>query len=421
MNETHQKNNEHDIRNILIATADDPWKGGGVGGKHTHIRLLIKGLSEVGVKTDLATVKETVSFRCMRLYPGSIKHRILRSPRQVRYERYVSRYSDELLRSLLKRINDSHEIVNPHDVIAVKGALDAYERKGREPPPIVLTLHGYYSREACSVGEMPEESPQYERAMALERAMYEKTSRIVCVDSRIRRYVLDEADICDSRVTVLANAVDTSGFVPIEDMKKNALRSSLGLPEDRLMILCPRRLVPKNGVLYAVSAMKQVVKSVPDALLILAGSGPQRREIESTAKSLGLENNVLFSGSIPHDKIGGFYSASDIVLVPSILSSGVEEATSLSMLEGMACGKPVIVTNVGGLKETVVDGKTGIIVPDKDADAIAAAAVRLWNDKELANDLGVGARLYIERNHSYRVHTERMLEQCRLALETRHR
>lgn len=420
MQETLQNADGPIVRNILIASVDDPWKKGGVGGKHTHIRLLMKGLSEMGARVDLATVKESASFRYTKLYPGSVKHRILRSTRQVRYERYVNRYSDELFRSLLKEINDSREIVNPHDVISAKGVLDAYKSKGREPTPMVLTLHGYYTREACSVGEIPEESPQYERAMALERAMYEKASRIVCVDSRIRRYVLDEVDIDGSRVTVLANAVDTSTFVPLEDVKKNARRSSLGLPEDRLMILCPRRLVPKNGVVYAVNAMKQVVKSVPDALLVLAGNGPQRREIESTTKKLGLENNVLFGGSIPHDKIVGFYSASDIVLVPSTLSSGVEEATSLSMLEGMACGKPVIVTNVGGLKDTIVDGKTGIIVPDKDADAIAAAAVRLWNDKELANDIGVGARLYVELNHSHTEHAGRMLEQYRLALGARH-
>lgn len=416
MQKTVQEEKGASVRNVLIASVDDPWKRGGVGGKHTHIRLLMKGLDALGVKADLATVKETPPFRYLRLYPGSAKHRVLRSSRAVRFERYMNRYSSELLKSLLGEIDDSHEVVNPHDVVSAKAVLEAYIKENREVPPTVLTLHGYYSREACSVGEMPEDSPQYERAMALERSMYDRAARIVCVDSRIRRYILDEVVMDESKITVLPNAVDTMKFVPLEDVRKNARRSSLGLPEDRLMILCPRRLVPKNGVVFAVRAMTHVVKSVPDALLVLAGDGPQRREIESTTRKLGLKNNVLIAGSIPHDRIEGFYSASDVVLIPSILSSGVEEATSLSMLEGMACGKPVIVTNVGGLKETVVDGKTGIIVPDKDPEAIAAAAVRLWTDRSLANDLGVGARIQVERNHSHSVHAKKMLEQYRLAL-----
>jgi glycosyltransferase involved in cell wall biosynthesis len=111
-----------------------------------------------------------------------------------------------------------------------------------------------------------------------------------------------------------------------------------------------------------------------------------------------------------------YFAAADAIVIPSVLSAGVEEATSLSMLEGMACGKPVIVTAVGGLKETVRDGATGLIVPPADPPAIAAAALRLLSDPELRARIGVSARKYVEDHHSYTAHAKLVLAEYDLAL-----
>jgi len=98
-----------------------------------------------------------------------------------------------------------------------------------------------------------------------------------------------------------------------------------------------------------------------------------------------------------------------------VLSAGVEEATSLSMLEGMATGKPVIVTDVGGLKETVKHGETGLIVKQADPRAIARAIEELMEDKNLGLRLGAAARDYVQESHSYLTHARGILAECERA------
>lgn len=113
-----------------------------------------------------------------------------------------------------------------------------------------------------------------------------------------------------------------------------------------------------------------------------------------------------------------YYQCADIVVIPSVPSQGVEEATSLSMLEGMACAKPVMVTDIGGLKETVVDGSNGYMVSAGDPEGIAHAAVRIFDDKEGSEAVAQNALLYVRREHSHTVHARKVLDQYRLALDT---
>jgi glycosyltransferase involved in cell wall biosynthesis len=254
------------------------------------------------------------------------------------------------------------------------------------------------------------------RIQEIERRAYRNAWRIVCVDSRIKDYVTSEFEIDPGLVSVLPNAIDTDGFSETTPSERKAARSKLRLPEDLKIVLCSRRMVPKNGVPFAVEAMKFVKSTQPEAILVLAGDGPERGSVEQVIQNEHLENEVRLAGSVPHAQIADYYAASDIVLVPSIKSEGVEEATSLSMLEGMSCAKPVIVTNVGGLKETVKDGETGLVVQQSSPEAIANAIDRLLKDPTLASRLGKAAREYVKKNHSYTTHAKRMLTEYEQAV-----
>jgi glycosyltransferase involved in cell wall biosynthesis len=277
--------------------------------------------------------------------------------------------------------------------------------------PVVLTLHGYLAWEAASDRELTEGSDQYNRFLELEKLSHRIAWRIVCVDTRIRDHVLSLGCIEAPRVTVLPNAVDTETFRPPTGAQMRGARERLGLPKDSPVLLCPRRLVPKNGVDRAILAMKTVAKSRPDAILLVAGDGPQMREMQGLVAREGLAANVRLLGSVPHDRILEHYFSSDIVVIPSVISSGVMEATSLSMLEGMATSRPVIVTNIGGLKETVTDGKNGLVVEQGDPGAIASAALALLDDPSKAASLGSAAREHVEKHHSKTAHAKRMLEE----------
>jgi glycogen(starch) synthase len=402
---------EKRVRRVLIVSMDDPWKRGGVGGKHTHIRLLARGLKTAGVECDVVSAKETASFKFLHLAPGSARRRMMRTHDQ-RYMHYSEQYSKQLAKNLRKHTLDA-DVVNAHDAMAADAVL---ELMGERQVPLVLTMHGYYSREAASDGEIRTGSPEFMRIQEIERRAYRNAWRIVCVDSRIKDYVTSEFEIDPGLVSVLPNAIDTDGFSATTPSERKAARSKLRLPEDLKIVLCSRRMVPKNGVPFAVEAMKFVKTAQPETILVLAGDGPERGSVEQVIQSEHLENEIRLVGSVPHAQIADYYAASDIVLVPSIKSEGVEEATSLSMLEGMSCAKPVIVTNVGGLKETVKDGETGLVVQQSSPEAIADAIDKLLKDPALATRLGKAAREYVKTNHSYTNHATRMLAEYERAV-----
>jgi glycosyltransferase involved in cell wall biosynthesis len=401
------------LSKALILTTDDPWKRGGVGGKHTHIRMLSEGLSQSGVRTDIVTVRETPAFRFLRLYPGALRRRVL-ATRDERYEHYSGQYGRQLARDLRGNALDQ-DVANPHDPASARCLDEAMRRKGVRLP-VVLTLHGYLTWEAASDGELTEGSPQYARSLELEKQVHHSAWRVVCVDTRIRDHVHTLSGIDGSRVTVLPNAVDTETFAPPTEAQRREARTRLGSSPTTPVILCPRRLVAKNGVDRAVLAMRSVAKVHPEAVLLVAGDGPQRREIEALVDGEGLARNVRLLGSIPHARILDHYISSDIVVIPSVVSSGVMEATSLSMLEGMATARPVVVTDIGGLKETVQDGRTGLVVRQGDPEAIASAVLDLLRDPARAKALGTAAREHVEKHHSKLAHAKRMLEEYRLAV-----
>jgi glycosyltransferase involved in cell wall biosynthesis len=396
---------------VLLLSMDDPAKGGGVGGKHTHIRLLAKGLEGLGVRTQIVSARATFGFKLLHLWPGAVRRRLMKR-QDKRYVHYNMQFAEQLRRNL-RRSADKADVVNPHDAMAET----VLREDGRfMETSVVLTLHGYYAREAASNGEISEGSPEYRMILEIEKEAYVHATRIICVDSRIKDYVLSDPDIRTTKVVAIPNAVDVDEFVPPTEEKRKACRSSLGIPGESLVLLCPRRLVPKNGVLYAVLSMRSLLEKNPNALLLVAGNGPERSSLETTAKEHGVKDRVRFVGSIPHDDVYQYYAAADVVVIPSILSAGVEEATSLSMLEGMACAKPVIVTSVGGLKETVRNGITGLVVEPANPEAIAEAAIRLAADPDLRMKLGSAARAHVVENNSYVAHAQSVLAEYEKAV-----
>jgi glycosyltransferase involved in cell wall biosynthesis len=114
-----------------------------------------------------------------------------------------------------------------------------------------------------------------------------------------------------------------------------------GYSKKDIIILVPRRLVPKNGVEYAIDAIKSI--SNGNVKLLIAGDGPLLAKLESKSDR---DERIQFLGAISYNEIDEYYKLSDIILIPSITSNNIQEATSISMLEGMACEKYVICSNI---------------------------------------------------------------------------
>lgn len=185
------------------------------------------------------------------------------------------------------------------------------------------------------------------------------------------------------RATYIPNGVDPQKFHP--KSSGNDIRDKLTRNSDEIIVLCPRRIVEKNGIIYLARAIPQIKEIYPPVRVVIVGSGDPRvkKEIIEQLSKDGNVEDVIFTGSIPNSQMPAYYSAADLVVLPSLI-----EATSIAGLEAMASGKPLVGTRVGGLPAIIDDGKTGILVNPRDPKELANAIGLLVQNPEMRRSMG---------------------------------
>jgi glycosyltransferase involved in cell wall biosynthesis len=290
-------------------------------------------------------------------------------------------------------------VIHAHDVLSMIAVQSMTQKK-------VLTLHGYFARENIEFAKKEEDREEiFPFLLQFEKEGMKDADHVITVDQRLKEYAMSEFNWPADKITVIHNAVDTNTFKPTTEKQQRELKRSMGFREDHHVVLVPRRLVEKNGVVYAVRALKILERR--DVDLVIAGDGPEREKIAAEA---GSDARIHFEGPVPHERIAPYYQMADIVLIPSVTSHGIQEATSLAMLEGMACGKIVICSNIGGMKEIIRNMENGILVEEKQPAATAKNTEKTIEDGELRAEIGRNAREYVVRNHSFTAHAARVAQ-----------
>ena len=386
---------------IFLTSVDNPYSDE-VGGKHTHLLLLEKGLKEIGCGVEyfyprppIDKLKNFAEGNNKNIKP--IKNFLKNS---VFYLFFLIKKNNEKL-SLIKDFLEEHnqfDVCNAHDVVAL---LAVRKFKGKK----VLTLHGYYARELISDIKNPIlRFFLFNYAFSLERRAIRIADSIIAVDDRIKEYLIAKFKYNPSDIHVVFNAVDTDAFSPISLDKQYKNRSKLGFSSQDFIALIPRRLVKKNVVIYAVQALGKIVDR--RIKIIVIGDGPEMDALKAYAQE---DRRLALLGLVPHKKINSYYLISDVVIVPSITTDGIQEATSISMLEGMSCGKVVICSKIGGMEQVINSGVNGILVEEKNSTAIATAITSLKDDVEKRASIAKNAREYVLKFHSYKKHAETIL------------
>ena len=209
-----------------------------------------------------------------------------------------------------------------------------------------------------------------------DRTALRHMDHVVAVSEAMRRTLIG-AGIAPKRIAVAPNAVDATIFRPGDGTR---LRKELSIEKDTLVIAAAGRLSPEKGHRYLVEGFAHVRSRLPCHLL-LAGDGPERPVLESLVLSLGLRTVTTFVGW--HSDVREVYWAADVVCLPSL-----REGMPNAVLEAMACGKPVVGSDVGGVRELLADNESGILVPPGDPQALARAVTRIVEDPELAERMG---------------------------------
>jgi D-inositol-3-phosphate glycosyltransferase len=202
------------------------------------------------------------------------------------------------------------------------------------------------------------------------------------------------------RIHTIPCGIDLSLFRPVD---RGPVRTRLGLPDDRPVLLWVGRLEKLKGVDILVSACAQLAER--DFILLIVGgddnAGELRAELEAQAEAEGVSANIRFEGAVAHDELPAYYSAADVVVVPSYY-----ESFGLVAVESLACGTPVVASRVGGLVSTVNDGVTGYLIPWRCPEPFAEKLEVLLNNPELRSNFNIAARKSVERYRWSRVGSE---------------
>jgi glycosyltransferase involved in cell wall biosynthesis len=248
--------------------------------------------------------------------------------------------------------------------------------------PLIITTHGrdvYVDPEAGAV------VPTLWYVRPFLRFALHQANRVIAVSRDCSHYAV-KAGACSNKVAVIRNGVDIERFSP-KEIDNEKIRQILGVSRSAKLILFVGSLAYYKGVDILIRSISDIVQNGNDIRVLIIGDGPEHDSLVGLRNSMGLEENIVFLGTLPNSELPRYYNECSVFVLPSR-----RESFGIAAIEAMACAKPVIGTKVGGLKEVIDDGKTGILVKPDNPKQLAEAIKRILNNDELATQLGDNAR-----------------------------
>ncbi|TFV58738.1 glycosyltransferase family 1 protein [Mycobacterium sp. PS03-16] len=219
--------------------------------------------------------------------------------------------------------------------------------------PLVVHFHGPWAAEALAVGHGRLNA---HAKYLVERLRYQGADRYVVLSRHFRDLLAERYRVPHDRIEIIAPGVDLARF-----------RAAEQPGEQRPTVLCVRRLVPRMGIDVLLEAWRGVSAQMPDARLVIVGSGPSEPALRAQARHGNLCGSVQFAGQVGDDQLADLYRSATLTVVPTLELEGF----GLAALESLAAGRAPVVTDCGGLPESVEDLDDSLIVPAGDAEALA--------------------------------------------------
>ena len=225
--------------------------------------------------------------------------------------------------------------------------------------------------------------------------------KIIAISNATKDYVLS-LGAKPSKVEVIYNGVDLARFRPITG-KREEMRKKLGIPQNAIVVLTVRRLVYKNGVDTLIDAANIAIKKNPRIVFLVVGKGPDMESVKLQDAQLGIEANFRLAGFVSDEDLPFYYNAADLFVLPS--KSG--EGLPLVALEAMACGLPVIATDVGGIREILMEDYGKLVLPNQ--PELLAKAILDFASVDFSSRKRE-LRAMVEKRFSWDANVERLVE-----------
>jgi phosphatidylinositol alpha-1,6-mannosyltransferase len=236
-------------------------------------------------------------------------------------------------------------------------------------------------------------------AHTMIRRMTARASRVPVMCSEFIARTVRTAVPPGVPVSVLYPGANIDTFRP--DLVAGDLRERYGIG-DRPLAVCVSRLVARKGQDVLIRGMRDVQRRVPDAALLIVGGGPHEQRLRALAAEAP-PSSVFFAGQVSEAELPRYYAVGDVFAMPCRTRLGGLEVEGWGnvFIEAAACGKPVVVGDSGGARESLVDGETGLLVNGNDPAQVAGAVADLLGDPELARKMGDAGRERVVRDHHW--------------------
>lgn len=247
---------------------------------------------------------------------------------------------------------------------------------------------------ALAVGENVPHNPHSVPTDIHKRLVNSRVDGVTATTTQGKRALIHEG-VAPSSVAVVPNAVDTEAFRP-----RSVSPSDAGLPDrfdGTLTILFVHRLCEQKGTPYLLDAFETFSEGRDDVSLVLTGTNDLDRE---TYARVDERDDVEHIEWYPYEDMGALYSAADVCVLPSVTMERNEEQFGMAVIEAMACGRPTVVTNVGGLPHVVEAGETSLVVEERSSRSLVEAFERLSGDPDLRGRLGDRARDHVRETYA---------------------
>jgi len=332
-----------------------------------------------------AAVEEVDGLRFYRTPPATGRLAGLPLAREFALMRQLEARIDEVAREIRPDIIHAHS--------PVLNALPAIKVARRLGVPVVYEIRAFWEDAAVDHGSTREGSLRYRATRALETRAIRRADHVFTICEGLRADIVARGIPAD-KVTVIPNAVDVASF-QLASPPDPALQEKWRLT-GKTVIGFIGSFYAYEGLDLLLDALPELIRQRPDARLLLVGGGPQEANLRQQAERLGLSEYVIFTGRVPHQEVSRYYDLINILAYPRHPMRLTELVTPLKPLEAMAQGQLFVASDVGGHKELIEHGQTGILFKAGDRDALTGALLELLNDRQRWPELKANGRHFVE-------------------------
>src|SRR5579863_4352831 len=298
----------------------------------------------------------------------------------------------------LERLLDesSCDLIHAHTPFTV--ARVALRSARRRRLPFVYEKRNLWEESARARGKLSGRWPWFQLARRLDRGVTLSADAVCTITEALRMHTI-RLGATPERVFVVGNGVDTDAFAPRTAPAQ--LRAECAAGSDRVLGFVGS-FFSFEGLPLLVEVCAQLRQRFPDLRLVLVGEGEDHPRLAAMIERMQLQRNVWLVGRVPHSQVPDFYAAIDVLVYPRYASDLTEMISPLKPLEPMAMGRCVIASDVGGLRELIQDGETGLLFKAGSPNGLAARLEAVLGGKMDTARLGAQARDYVEKRRQWR-------------------